>query len=164
VSIIGEKEQYATKEEIVEYLRNHIKELEEELKILRTLLAKLEPSAVEEEFDPSERVEEIRISRKTVAKLGIGEDYIRVILKFPTTLPDDIKTYLESTIEEINNRQALEGVSPDERAYLEVKRGPDKTVREIRIRNLYTPLEGVKAKAALKYSVELLYKISKKKG
>ncbi|MCE4625507.1 MAG: hypothetical protein F7C35_06555 [Desulfurococcales archaeon] len=163
MSILGERESLASKEELIEYLKRRIEELKSELRILATILAMLEPASVEEPIDPSERVEDVKVSRRVIAKLGQGEDYVRLVPKFPTVLPVDIKSYIESVVEEIAERQAKDGVAPEERARLKVKEGPDGILREARIVNLYTPLEKVKAKAALRYAGELLYQIYRKK-
>jgi hypothetical protein len=162
MSILDEKKDFASKEEIIEYLKRRIEELENELKILRTILARYEPAAMPERFDPNEKLEDVKVGRKTIARIGVGEDYVRAIFRFQTGLPSDIRSYLERISEEIADKQALEGIPPEERTKLEVKEYPEGLVRELSFTNLYGPLERVKAKAALKYAVELLYQLSKK--
>ena len=166
MSILGEREEEVSKEELVEYLKRRIEELEHELRILKTILVYVDPSAVlsqEEEFDSSERLEDIRVGKKTVAKIGIGESYVRIVFGFPAFMPEDVREYLESVVQEIGERQAVDGTPPEERARLETKTGPGGELRMLVIHNLYTALEKVKAKAALKYVSEILYQLSKKK-
>ncbi len=165
MSITREREGYATKEELVEYLRRRIEALEEELRVLKSLLAMIDPSSVEgaETVDPSERVEDVKVSKRVIAKLGMGEDYVRIKLLFPTPLPGDVKQYLETVLEEIGEKQAIRGVPPEERAAMEIVPSPDGGVRMIRVYNLSSTLEKVRVKAALKYVAELLYKIYRKR-
>jgi len=167
LSITGEREKYAEKEEIVEYLKRRIEELENEIRILRSILARIDPTAVgpaeEEARDPSERVEEVRVGKRTVAIVGMGSDYVRLKFKFPAVIPEEIREYIESVVAEIAERQAIDGVPPDERARLELKTAPDGTVSSIYVVNLGTTLEKVKTKAALKYVAELVYQIHRKR-
>ncbi len=164
LSVLKGKNELATKEELVEWIKIRIEQLEEELRMLRSMLARLEPGVVEEEdFDPNEKIEEIKVRRKVIAKIGIGEDYVRAIFKFEASLLDDIRKYIESIVEEVSDKQAKEGVPAEEQASLIVKNTPDGHIKEIRVINVYTPLEKVKAKAALKYAVQLLYDIAKRK-
>ena len=164
MSVLREHEGTVTAEEVIEYVKRRIEELERELAILRSLLVMLGASETEEpiDFDPNEKTEEVKISRKVIAVIGIGSDYVRVVPKFQASLPREVEDYLASVVEEIAERQARQGVEEEERASLEVRAAPSGEVREIRITRVTTPLEKVKAKAALKYVMELTYQISRK--
>ncbi|MEB3766037.1 MAG: hypothetical protein GSR77_07750 [Desulfurococcales archaeon] len=161
MSTIKEKEEYAAKDELLEWIKQRISLLEEELKMLKTLLAIVEQGYSEPEVNPSERVEDVKIGKKLIAKVFRGEGYVRAVPKFPTGMPSDIEEYLQAFVEEIQDKQAREGIEPDERASLIVRTKPDGSVAEIRIANLTTTLDLLKSKATLKYAIELLYQLYK---
>ncbi len=161
LSTLKEKSEFATREELIEWIKQKITILEEELKILKTLLAVVEQGYAEPEVNPSEKVEDVKVGKKVIAKVYRGEGYVRAVPKFPAGLPSDVEEYLEAFVEEIKDKQAREGVEPEDRAVLQVKTRPDGSVAEIRISNISTTLDMLKAKATLKYAIELLYRFYK---
>ena len=158
------EEKSLSREELIEWVRKRIAVLEEELRALKALLEILETGgSARGDIDPDESVEEVKIARRVLAIVGIGGDYVRVVPRFPMTIAGDIEAYLDTVVEEIRERQAREGMPPEERARLEARHNPDGTIRELRITGVTTPLERVKAKAALKYAVELAWQIARRR-
>ncbi len=156
------KENYATPEEVLIWVRKRVKELEEELRILKTILAQYEAGVGSPIVNPAEKVEEYKIGKRLVAKIYIGDNYVRMTPVFDIILPSDVEEYLKTFVDELTSRQAKSGA--EERATLKLVNGPDGTLREIRIENLNTTLEKLKAKATLKYAAELLYRLYKSGG
>ncbi len=151
------RENIATKEEIIDWVKKRIESLEEELKIMRGIINMLEERG---RLSVTEKVEEVKIGRKRIARLYKGEDYIRLVPDFPMPLPIEVKEYLESVEEEIVTVQSRQGID-SEKAKLVIDEKPDSSIAEIRYINLYNTLELLKAKAALKYAAELAYQVYK---
>lgn len=142
-----------TREEAVEWVKRRIEELEEELSVLRRILEELEGHP-----KPSidERVEDVKIGRRRVAKLYRGEKHARLVLEGNWPIPEELMSYLEEIVEEIRERQLASGVSPEEAVRLDV-RG-----REIRVEGLHTTIEHLKVRAALKYIAESVYVLARR--
>jgi len=85
---------------------------------------------------------------------------VRVAFENPVVLPVEVKEYLRSVEEDIRVLQAKSGVE-GELARLLIREKPDGSTAEIRIENLQSTIEAIKAKAALKYSVEVTYQVLK---
>jgi hypothetical protein len=151
------QEGYLAKEEVLEWLRSRVEELEFELKALKTIMAILDSG---QQALVGERVEEVKIGRRRVARVYIGDTYVRVVFENPVVLPVEVKEYLRSVEEDIRVLQAKSGVE-GELARLLIREKPDGSTAEIRIENLQSTIEAIKAKAALKYSVEVTYQVLK---
>ncbi|MDT7865529.1 MAG: hypothetical protein RRE21_01220 [Desulfurococcales archaeon] len=151
------QEGYLAKEEVLEWLRSRVEELELELKALKTIMAILDSG---QQALVGERVEEVKIGRRRVARVYIGDTYVRVVFENPVVLPVEVKEYLRSVEEDIRVLQAKSGVE-GELARLLIREKPDGSTAEIRIENLQSTIEAIKAKAALKYSVEVTYQVLK---
>ncbi len=155
-SLKEERVEYASKEEILDWARNRIRELEAELRMLRSLVSLLEDDAAKPSV--AEKVEEIKFGKKKIARLFQGDNYVRVVPLFRYILPVEVKEYLSSLEEEIRSLQARHG-SEDDPVSLVIKDRPDGSIAEIRFENLYTTLEVLKVKAALRYSMEIMYQL-----
>jgi hypothetical protein len=151
------QEGYLAKEEVLEWLRSRVEELELELKALKTIMAILDSG---QQALVGERVEEVKIGRRRVARVYIGDTYVRVAFENPVVLPVEVIEYLRSVEEDIRVLQAKSGVE-GELARLLIREKPDGSTAEIRIENLQSTIEAIKAKAALKYSVEVTYQVLK---
>ncbi len=142
-----------TREEALEWVKRRIEELEEELAILKRIMAELEgvprPSI-------DERVEDVKVGRRKVAKLYRGEKHLRLVLEGNWPLPEELTTYLEEIVSEIRDRQLASGIPPEEAIKLDI-RG-----REIRVEGLHTTIEHLKVRAALKYIAESVYVLARK--
>ncbi len=158
VSHAESRKEYASKEEIANWIRARIKEVEEELRILKSMLNMIEDTG---RLSINEKVEEVKMGKRRIAKMYRGEGYIRVVPEFDGHLPVEVREYLESVKSEIEAGQAKAGVEEDERVQLSVKEKPDNSVAEIRFDNIHTTIEVIKAKAALKYAMEIMYQIQK---
>lgn len=146
----------ASKEEIVEWLKSRIEELENEIRVLKSILAMMEGGGGAR---PGERVEEVKLGRRRVARLYRGEDYVRLVPEFPMVLTGDIRSYLNSIVSEIVESQARQGVPEEERARLEVKESPEGSVSEVRVEGLKSTLDTLKARAALKFAAEMAWEV-----
>lgn len=160
MSYIDEKEQYLSKEEVISWIKQRLEELENEIRILRSILAHYE-QASSGRISPDEKVEEIKAGRRRIARLYIGENYIRLVPEFDVVLVGDLKEYLEETVEEIKAKQSREGIDEREQVKLIVKEKATGGVREIIISNIEGISEIIKSKAALKYIAELAWDIYK---
>lgn len=146
---------YLTREEVLEWLRAKVEELELELRALKTIISLLDTSS---QVLVGERVEDVKIGRRRIARLHMGDNYVRVVFENPVTLPTEVKEYLRSVEEDIRTLQAKSGAE-GELAKLVVKEKPDGAIAEVRIENLQSTIESIKAKAALKYAVEVTYQL-----
>ncbi len=145
------------KEDLEAYVRKRIEELEEELRVLKTLLEYLEDAG---KASPTERSEDVKVGRRRVARILRGEGYVRVVPEVPLALPREIREYLQTVEAEIRSYQARSGgPSEGEGVRLYVKERPDGTVAEVKFDGLFTTLEVLKAKAALKYAIETAYDV-----
>ncbi|MCE4629257.1 MAG: hypothetical protein F7C82_03165 [Desulfurococcales archaeon] len=160
MSYIDEKEQYLSKEEVISWIKQRLEELENEIRILRSILAHYE-QASSGRISPDEKVEEIKAGRRRIARLYIGENYIRLVPEFDIVLVGDLKEYLEETVEEIKAKQSREGIDERDQVKLIVKEKATGGVREIIISNIEGISEIIKSKAALKYIAELAWDIYK---
>jgi hypothetical protein len=156
-----EASKVTSRRELEQWLRERIARLEEELRMLRSLLAIVTGGEPEARLDPrrprpGERVEDVRVGRKRVARVFRGEGYVRLAALEPLALPQDVREYLESVVAEIRAQQARGG-REDDLATLEIHTRPDGSLEEATIRNLYNTLEAIKAKAALKHAAETAY-------
>ncbi len=148
-----------SKEEIVSWLRTKIEELENELRVLKSMLELMEGG---EGWKPGERPEEVKVGRRKIAVLYRGDYYVRIVPQFPMPDVSEIRNYLENILSEIKEIQARTGVeSGEELARLIIKNSPEGFVTEITFENLYSAVELLKAKAALKHSVEVGWHIYK---
>ncbi len=155
-SLREEKVEYASKEEILEWAKGRIRELEAELRVLRSIVSLLEDDVARPNV--AEKVEEIKFGKRKIARLFQGDNYVRVVPLFRYILPVEVKEYLSSLEEEIRSLQARHGTG-DESIILIIKDRPDGSIAEIRFENLYTTLEVLKVKAALRYSMEIMYQL-----
>jgi hypothetical protein len=142
-----------TKEEIVTWLRSRIEELESELKVMKSMLELLEGG---ESWRPGEKPEEVKVGRRKIAVLYRGEYYVRIVPQYPMPDVPEIRGYLENILNEIKEIQVRSGAeSGDELARLTIRTGPEGHITEIIFENLFSAVEILKAKAALKHSVEV---------
>ncbi|MFN4046226.1 MAG: hypothetical protein ACK4H7_02670, partial [Acidilobaceae archaeon] len=95
-----------TKEEVLEWLRGKVESLEFELKVFKTILSFLESG---QQPLLGEKVEEVKVGRRRVARVFIGEGYVRLSYDTPVVLPNEIKEYLNSVREDIRALQARSG-------------------------------------------------------
>ncbi len=147
----------ASREEVIEWVRARIRELEEELRILKGLLALLEGGSGGAR--PGERIEEVRVGRRRIARLYRGEGYLRLAPEYPMTVTSEARAYLEEVVSEIAERQARDEIPEEEQARLEIRRAPDGAISEIRVEGLHGTLDYLKARAALKYVAEHSYDV-----
>ncbi|MEB3859907.1 MAG: hypothetical protein LRS43_01710 [Desulfurococcales archaeon] len=153
-----EEHQVASREEVLEWAKKRIEELEVELRVLKAIV-----SMIETPGRPvmGEKVEEVKAGRKRIARVYRGDSYVRMVPEVPLPLPIEVKEYLESVVREIRDSQARAGVPEEERAKLYVRERPDQSILEAGIENLYSTIDLIKARAALKYSAELAYQVYK---
>ncbi|MEB3780912.1 MAG: hypothetical protein GSR85_11910, partial [Desulfurococcales archaeon] len=102
MSQLREREDTATKDEILEWLKTRISELEHELKILKGIVNMIEDKG---RISITEKVEEIKVGKKRIARLYRGENYIRLVPDFKMPLPSEVREYLESVEQEIESSQ-----------------------------------------------------------
>lgn len=157
----SEKEEIASKEEIIAWIRQRLEELESEIRMLRSILAHYEEPG---RLSPDEKVEEVKVGRRRIARVYIGSRYVRLVPEFEMPLPSDIREYLEEIVNEIRERQEREGVDPDDMARIVVRERASGAVKEIIIRGVENITETIKAKAALKYAAEMAWQIAKARG
>ena len=156
-----ESTRIAGRERIIEYLKNRVRELEEELEVLRRLLELAEKGAAADAL-PGERLEEIKVGRKRVARLFKGDSYMRLVFEEPVPLPEEVEAYLRSVEEELREQQAKSGdVEGDALARMSLEYGPGGGVVEVRFSGLYTTIDHLKVRAALKYAAETVHVIVK---
>ncbi len=148
-----------TREEVLEWLKARVGELEFELKVLKTIVALLDTT---QKALVGERVEDVKIGKRRVARVYIGDTYVRVAFETPLVMPLEVKEYLKSVEEDLRVLQARTG-SEGELARLSIRERPDGSIAEVRIENLQSTIEIVKAKAALKYAVEVAHQLLKAK-
>lgn len=157
-----QNEKSVSKETLEAYLRKRIGELEEELKALKAMLDYIEDAG---RPSPTEREEEVKVGRRRVARLYRGESYVRVVPEVPMALPKEVREYLDSVEAEIKAYQARDaqeaGGPQGEGVKLIIRDRPDGSVAEVKFDGLYSTLEFLKAKAALKYSMEVSYEVYK---
>ncbi len=159
MSQLREREDTATKDEILEWLKTRISELEHELKILKGIVNMIEDKG---RISITEKVEEIKVGKKRIARLYRGENYIRLVPDFKMPLPSEVREYLESVEQEIESSQLKQmQLKDDEKVKLIIDEKPDESILDIKYINLYNTIELLKAKAALKYAAELSYQIFK---
>ncbi len=142
------------REELLSVARSKVERLEKELRFWRSILSMLEGG---EGWRPGERPEELRVGRRRIAVLYRGEDYVRVVPSFP--MPDlaELRTHLNFVLNEIRELQVRTGSA--EKASLEVRKGPEGSVIEIRYEGLGSAVELLKAKAALKHAVSVAWEV-----
>ena len=151
-----QNERAVTKEDLEAYLKRRIAELEEELRSLRSLLEYIEDAG---KVSPTERVEEVKSGRRRIARLMIGEGYVRAVPDLPLGLPRELRDYLETVEGELRAYQSKLGQHEGEGARLSIRERPDGTVAEVRFDGLLSTLEVLKAKGALRYAMETAYEI-----
>jgi len=158
----GDRPELMDKAEILSRLKMRLEELEEEARLVRSMIALLEGEPSEPR--PDERVEEVKEGRKRVGLLYVANDrsYIRLVPEGEPPLTSDVKAYLEKLVEELRERQKRQGValSEDELIQLEIRRGPNGGVQEIVISGIRDLREFVRAQAALKYVAMVLGELS----
>lgn len=153
----GVKEESVGREELLEFLRKEIERLERRIAIYKALVQMLEGG----EESPLERGEEIKVGRRRLGKLIMGENYVRLIVE-TQQLPQLIREYLEGLEKDLRELQTRSGTSEgEELARITVKERPGEV--EIRVDNIYTTIELIKARAGLKYAAEALYELVKSK-
>jgi DNA-binding protein YbaB len=146
-----------TREELIEYLKARIKELEEELSMLKALLELVEKGSAGSGALPGEKVEEVKVGRRRIAKLYRGESHMRLVFEEPMPLPEEVEAYLKSVEDEIRGAQAKSGAEAQDLAKMTLEEAPGGGVIEIRFTGLYTTIEHLKVRAALKYAAETIY-------
>ncbi|MEM2224457.1 MAG: hypothetical protein QXG64_07805 [Acidilobaceae archaeon] len=152
-----EQVEYISKEEVVEWLKDEIAKLERRLKALKTILALLETSR---DYVIGERVEDVKVGKKKLARIHLGEDYVRLVFETPVALPSEIREYLSSVEEDLRTLQVRSGFE-GELAKVSYKEKPEGTIIEVRIDNLQSTIELIKARAALKYAAEATHQLLK---
>ncbi|MEB3806708.1 MAG: hypothetical protein GSR73_04245 [Desulfurococcales archaeon] len=158
----SEKEQLASREEVVSWIKHRIEELENELKMLKSILYHYEEGAPGR-LSIDEKVEEVKVGRRRIARLYIGDNYVRIVPEFEMVLIGDMKEYLDEIIDEIREKQVKEGVEEQDQAKLTIRERTNGSIKEIIISNIEGIAEVIKAKAALKYVAELAWEIYKAK-
>jgi DnaJ-class molecular chaperone len=156
---LSSRDDNLTREEVLEWLKARVGELEFELKVLKTIVALLDTT---QKALVGERVEDVKIGKRRVARVYIGDTYVRVAFETPLVMPLEVKEYLKSVEEDLRVLQARTG-SEGELARLSIRERPDGSIAEVRIENLQSTIEIVKAKAALKYAVEVAHQLLKAK-
>lgn len=151
-----QSERAVSKETLEAYLKKRIQELEEELSALKALLDYIEDAG---KASPAERPEDIKVGRRRVARLLRGEGYVRVVPEVPMALPKEVREYLSTVEAEIKAYQGREGGDEGGGVKLTIRDRPDGSVAEIKFDGLYSTLEFLKAKAALKYAMEVSYEV-----
>jgi hypothetical protein len=140
------------------WLQERIAELEEELSYLRRILEALGGQADPPDprrARPGERVEEVKVGRRKIARVFKGEDYVRLAPLEALALPKEARSYLENIVSEIRAEQARGW--EDATAKLEIREDPVKGLVEARIEGLRNALEVIKAKAALKHVADVAW-------
>lgn len=153
----GGREEYSTLEEVLEWARRRLREVEEEERMLRALIALLEER---ETLRPDETLEEIRVGRKRVGRLHTGSNYVRAVPETPIVLLPEIREYLVNLEEELRST-TLSNLEPPR---LVIREKPDGTLHEVRFDNLQTTVEFIKAKAGLRYAIETSAQIARNRG
>jgi DnaJ-class molecular chaperone len=156
---LSSRDDNLTREEVLEWLKARVGELEFELRVLKTIVALLDTT---QKALVGERVEDVKIGKRRVARVYIGDTYVRVAFETPLVMPLEVKEYLKSVEEDLRVLQARTG-SEGELARLSIRERPDGSIAEVRIENLESTIEIVKAKAALKYAVEVAHQLLKAK-
>ncbi len=153
-----------SRSDVEQWIRDRIAELEEEISYLKALLAMLtggqDGGADPRRVRPGERVEEVRVGRRKIARVFKGEDYVRLAPLEPLALPPEARAYLEEVVSEIRAEQARSG-HEESLARLEVRESEEKGLLEARIEGLKNTLEVIKAKAALKHVAEVAWQYTK---
>ncbi|BAN89714.1 hypothetical protein [Aeropyrum camini] len=158
---MSSERQLMRREEVLEWIRARIRDLEEEISYYKTILAIVEKGSVSASL-PGEKVEEVKVGRRRVARLYKGETHVRIVMEWPMALPEEIEAYLRSVEEELRAVQARTGdIAGEDLATLTIRRLPDGTVEEIVFKGLYTTVEHLKARSALKYAAESMYHINR---
>ncbi|MCE4600800.1 MAG: hypothetical protein F7C38_04465 [Desulfurococcales archaeon] len=158
----SEKEQLASREEVLSWIKHRIEELENELKMLKSILYHYE-EGTPGRLSIDEKVEEVKVGRRRIARLYIGDSYVRIVPEFEMVLIGDMKEYLDEIIDEIREKQIKEGVEEQDQAKLTIRERTNGSIKEIIISNIEGIAEVIKAKAALKYVAELAWEIYKAK-
>jgi len=157
-------EDLLSKKEVVERLRARLVELEEEIRLVKSLLALLD----EEPSKPKahEKAIDVKVGRKKVATIFVGPNnsYLRLVPEGEPPLASDVLTYLEKLISELRDKQKTLYPLEDEENLisLEVKQGPRGGVREIIVTGIKDMREYVRVWAALEYVGEALAELSGK--
>jgi len=153
-----------SKGDVERWLRDRIAELEEELSYLKALLAMLSGDqggeADPRRVRPGERVEEVRVGRRRIARVFKGEDYVRLAPLELLALPGEARAYLEEVVAEIRAEQARSG-HEEGLARLEIRESEERGLVEARIEGLKNTLEVIKAKAALKHVAEVAWQYTR---
>jgi len=158
------REELLSKREIVERLRGRLVELEDEIRLVKSLLALLD----EEPSKPKahEKAIDVKLGRKKVATLFVGPDnsYLRLVPEGEPPLASDVLAYLERLVAELRNRQKTLNPLEDEENLisLEIKQGPRGGVREIVVSGIRDTREYVRVRAALEYVGQALAELSGK--
>jgi len=151
-----------SKREVVERLRARLVELEDEIRLVKSLLALLE----EEPTKPKahEKAIDLKLGRKKVATIFEGPDktYLRLVPEGEPPLARDILAYLENLVAELRNKQKTLNPLEDEENLisLEVRQGPRGGVREIVVSGIKDTREYVRVRAALEYVGHALAELS----
>ncbi len=149
-----QSEKAVSKEDLEAFLRKRVQELEEELRTLKALLEYIEDAG---KLSPTERAEDVKVGRRRVARVLRGESYVRAVPEVPMALPREVREYLQTVEAEIRAYQAKSDAG--EGVKLVIRERPDGTVAEVKFDGLFTTLEVLKAKAALKYAMETAYEV-----
>lgn len=127
-------------------IRKRIRELEEELEALKTIYAELAGA------DPGEYVEDVVADGETIARVYIGEDYVRMMLLAIPELSEETKKYLEEKVRMIRDAQRMRGENPEATATILYPPDPSSWHPTIMIEGLHGVDDVKKAKSALEYA------------
>ena len=160
----SERVELLSREDVVQRLRERLVELEEEIRLIKSILALL--GEERRPPRPDERVEEIRQGKKKIGVLYIGKDYVRMVPEGEAIVTEDLRVYLESLVEELRLRQKRMGIISDdeEGISLEIKTGPGGELYEIVVSGIRDTREFVKVHAALRYTATVLYEIASRRA
>ena len=139
-------------DELIAFLKEEIERCEERIRFYKELLMRLQPNG----WKVGEKIEEVREKRKKYGMIYMGEDYVRAVPNFPMPRVAEIENYIKNMVNEIREMQArIGGDGPLAKYEIE----GDPIVQEIKISNLFTAVEKVRAKAFLKTALMSGYEI-----
>ncbi len=162
MAVGGEREQekLLSRSELVSWVRARLESLEEECRVLRSLLAELEGRGATARRE-AEKSEWVLAGKRKIARIYYTGSYVRLEPGFPARPPEEAIVYLERVVAGIRERQAEEGIPPEEQARLRVEEGDDGVLVEARIEGLHSTIDFLRAKAALKYLAEISWELYK---
>jgi len=153
---------YLDMDTIVEWIRRKVDELEQELRIWKTLLASMEGRSPIE-LSPSEKVEELRHKRTRYAVIYRGEGYVRMRPIIPARLDQELKGYITNVINELREEYQDEDDEETSLLDLRITENPDGTLSEIVVSGIQDTIGMLRIVGALKYVAHTLFLKSKRK-